>query len=514
MAPTVAAKAVPVRPESHRRTSSRSSPQGAVGVLIDSHCYVVEFLGRTGDFLQLPPGRPTFHLVSMARPGLGRVLQRAILEAGERRKMVRTQGRCLGADGALRNVAITVQSVSAGARPGSLRVLFSDLTSKRDAAAAPVRREREAGPAREPKKLAGWDGDDGALFESAMEERDELIRKLKAANAKQEASKRTLEEARDELQAINAELEAASAEFEAANRDIEAGTARLESALAERDRALEERQRLETTMLQTQKLESLGVMAGGIAHDFNNLLVSVIGNASLLLEDLDATSPLRPFAEDILQTGHRAGEMVDRILAFSGKKRPGGKPVDVSAIAGEMVHLLKPAISRTITLDVRLAEGLPPARGDGTQIRQVVMNLITNAAEAIGPKQGLIRITTGLREIDKGGLRENELGNQLTPGRYVFCEVADNGCGMNEKTRTRIFDPFFTTKSKGRGLGLAAVLGIVRTHRGAICVDSQRGYGSTFRVLLPASEKRLREPFQDRSVSPESAAATQKTAPH
>jgi signal transduction histidine kinase/CheY-like chemotaxis protein len=472
---------------------------------------VVEFLGRTGDYLRLPPGKPSFHLIAMARPGLGRVLRRAILEAGESRKPVQASGRCLGPDGGLREVAIAIQRVSGGPKRGLLQILFSDVTPQGHGEAHSKQRERQetgAGAPRGPRPSpdsAGADQRGATFLESAMEEREELIRTLKAANAKQKASKRTLEIARDELQSINMELEAASAEFEAANRDLEASTATLERALSERDRALEERRRLEATMLQTQKLESLGVLAGGIAHDFNNLLVSVVGNASLLLEDLDPASPLRPLADDILQAGHRAAELVDRILAYSGKGKSGDESIDLSAIAVEMAHLLKAAIPKKITVDLQLMEGLPVARGDGTQIRQVVMNLITNAAEAIGEELGLIRITTGLMEIQPGTSSEHYLGSEPTPGRYAFCEVADNGCGMDEKTKARIFDPFFTTKFKGRGLGLAAVLGIVRTHRGAINVDSRPTYGSTFRVLLPTSYKSVPEARDDSSVSGDSA---------
>jgi CheY-like chemotaxis protein len=199
--------------------------------------------------------------------------------------------------------------------------------------------------------------------------------------------------------------------------------------------------------------------------------------------------------------------LVDRILAYSGKGKSGDGSIDLSLIATEMAHLLKAAIPRKITVEFNLKKDLPPARGDGTQIRQVVMNLITNAAEAIGDNLGLIRITTGLMEIHASDFLRNHLGSELTPGEYVFCEVADNGCGMDEKTKVRIFDPFFTTKFKGRGLGLAAVLGIVRTHRGAIKVESQPAYGSTFRVLLPASEKSLPEAPEDTSISMDSEAA-------
>jgi CheY-like chemotaxis protein len=208
-----------------------------------------------------------------------------------------------------------------------------------------------------------------------------------------------------------------------------------------------------------------------------------------------------------MQAGHRAGELVDRILAYSGKAKPGDESVDLSAIAAEMAHLLKAAISKKITIEVQLEEALPAAQGDRTQIRQVVMNLITNAAESIGEELGLIRITTGLMKIYAGEFLEGYLGSEIIPGEYVFCEVADNGCGMDEKTKARIFDPFFTTKFKGRGLGLAAVLGIVGTHRGAIRVDSQSAYGSTFRVLLPACHGSAPEAREDGSGAVNSAMA-------
>ena len=254
----------------------------------------------------------------------------------------------------------------------------------------------------------------------------------------------------------------------------------------DRIRADEERRRLEAQIQQVQKLESLGVLAGGIAHDFNNLLVGMMGHAGLALMDLPTDSPIRQRIEQIETCAQRAAELTNQMLAYSGKGRFVVQPIDVSSVVREMTNLLQTAISKSAKLELRLAANLPAVSADGAQLRQVVMNLITNASDAIGEGSGTIALTTGVMEVCHADLDGAHAGSSAEPGEHVFIEVRDDGCGMDAATRDRIFEPFFTTKFTGRGLGLAAVLGIVRGHRGAVRIDSIPGRGTTFRILLPS----------------------------
>jgi CheY-like chemotaxis protein len=240
-------------------------------------------------------------------------------------------------------------------------------------------------------------------------------------------------------------------------------------------------------MQQTQKLESLGVLAGGIAHDFNNLLVAILGNAGLALMELPKESPARQTVQAIETAAQRAAELTRQMLAYSGKGKFVIEPLNLSKLVEEMAHLLEVSVSKRAVLKYRFAPNLPPIEGDATQIRQIIMNLITNASDAIGERSGVISISTGLMHCDRAYLQSSYLDSDLPEGDYVYLEVADTGEGMDEATRERIFDPFFTTKFTGRGLGLAAVLGIVRGHSGAIKLYSEMGRGSTFKVMLPAA---------------------------
>jgi PAS domain S-box-containing protein len=256
--------------------------------------------------------------------------------------------------------------------------------------------------------------------------------------------------------------------------------------ITDRREADEHRRDLEVQIQHAQKLESLGVLAGGIAHDFNNLLVGVLGNADLALTELSPVSPARQSVKEIEVAARRAAELCRQMLAYSGKGRFVVEPVQLSEIVEEMGHMLEVAISKKVVLKYNFAENLPAVNVDVTQIRQVVMNLITNASEAIGERSGMISLTTGALECDEEYLRETFIVDDIPPGLYVTLEVADTGCGMDEETRSKLFDPFYTTKFTGRGLGLAAVLGIVRGHGGAIKVYSEPERGSTFKILLPA----------------------------
>jgi len=254
-----------------------------------------------------------------------------------------------------------------------------------------------------------------------------------------------------------------------------------------RRREEEERRALELRMLQVQRLESLGVLAGGIAHDFNNLLTPIIGEARLALGDLPASSPLRERLERILRAAQRAADLTRKMLANTGADTLRTDRVDVSQLVDELAHLVGDGAPDAVKIRYELRQGLPTVEGDATQIGQVITNLVTNALEALGPSGAVVAIRTGALELAQV-LPSHVPGlGELPPGHYVYLEVEDSGCGMMPETLARIFDPFFTTKFTGRGLGLAAVLGIVRGHEGGIEIDSRAGEGTRFRVLFPAS---------------------------
>jgi two-component system, cell cycle sensor histidine kinase and response regulator CckA len=258
---------------------------------------------------------------------------------------------------------------------------------------------------------------------------------------------------------------------------------------SERRRAEDERLKFLSQIQQTQKLESLGVLAGGIAHDFNNLLMAVLGHADLALDALPAASEAREDLAEIRRAAQRATELCKQMLAYSGKGRFVIQPVEIQKVVEEMLHMLRVSISKNAIMKLNFSPNMPSVDADASQLRQVVMNLVVNASEAIGERSGVITISTGAMDCDRQYLSESWLDEQLPEGMYVYIEVADSGMGMDSETRTRIFDPFFSTKFTGRGLGLAAVLGIVRGHRGAIKVYSELGRGTTFKVLFPASQR-------------------------
>ncbi|MGE0599783.1 MAG: PAS domain S-box protein [Dehalococcoidia bacterium] len=252
-------------------------------------------------------------------------------------------------------------------------------------------------------------------------------------------------------------------------------------------RNISERKRSTEALLQAQKLESLAVLAGGIAHDFNNLLVGILGNAGIALSELPATSPARPTVEAIELAGQRAAELARQMLAYSGKGKFLIQEVDINSLVEEMTHLLRVSIGKSVELRLHLAQDLPAVKIDATQIRQVAMNLVVNASDAIGEREGVISISTAMVEATPELLANTYLAPEMPAGKYISLDVQDTGAGMEPETLARIFDPFFTTKFTGRGLGLAAVLGIVRGHNGAIHVESEPGVGTIFRLLLPAT---------------------------
>jgi signal transduction histidine kinase/CheY-like chemotaxis protein len=253
-----------------------------------------------------------------------------------------------------------------------------------------------------------------------------------------------------------------------------------------RVRDVTEQRSSEQAVRHAQKLESLGVLAGGIAHDFNNLLVAILGNASLAQGELGPDHPARGYLEDVERGAERASELTRQLLAYAGKGSVEVTELDLSRLAREVVALVAVSISKQVELQCTLLEGLPAVTGDASQLRQVVMNLVLNAADAIGDQEGTISIVTELVTLAEPDGRDWIGDGHFRAGRYVALRVADTGRGMSEAVRPRIFDPFFTTKATGRGLGLAATLGIVRSHGGWIRVESLPNLGSEFTVVFPA----------------------------
>ena len=265
-----------------------------------------------------------------------------------------------------------------------------------------------------------------------------------------------------------------------------ANTAALERQAAEARRADAERLELERQLLHAQKLESLGVLAGGIAHDFNNLLQAMLGNLSLALPELAPGSPVHEAVEHAAQAARRATDLTRQLLAYSGKGRFVIRPVDLSALVRENAHLFRAGVPHTCSIALRLSEDLSPVEADVGQVQQVIMNLLTNAAEAIGERPGVVTITTSRHAGGAGAVAGSRVAVAEPCEAYVALEVSDTGGGMAPDTLARLFDPFFSTKGVGRGLGLSALLGIVRGHRGALFVDSAPGRGTAVRVLFPA----------------------------
>jgi PAS domain S-box-containing protein len=267
---------------------------------------------------------------------------------------------------------------------------------------------------------------------------------------------------------------------------------------AEADKAAFDRK-----LLESQKLESLGVLAGGIAHDFNNLLTTIVGHASIVRLDLPRQSPLQPHLEQIETGAQRAGELCQQMLAYAGKGRFLVQRTSLEKLVRDTMPLLEHSISKRASLHCEFRSGVPEVEVDATQIRQIIMNLVVNASDAIGDHDGVITVETcALRRNDP------QLAHAVLPpppgqGDFACLRVRDTGDGMSAETLAKIFDPFFTTKFAGRGLGLAAVLGIVRGHQGSLLVTSTAGAGSTFTLLLPAtsaprSERESRPPLETR----------------
>jgi two-component system, cell cycle sensor histidine kinase and response regulator CckA len=280
----------------------------------------------------------------------------------------------------------------------------------------------------------------------------------------------------------------------------------LRRALAQSQLAEAELKRTQEENLNRQKLESVGVLASGIAHDFNNLLGGILAEAQLVEDEIPPGSPAVEDVHRIKALAARASEIVRQLMVYAGRETSDFEPVDLSRLVEEMLELLKVSISKHAILKTELEADIPKVRGQAAQLRQIAMNLIINASEALGERDGVITVTTSLVTLD----RDSGSANGLPGGDYVRLVVADNGSGITEEQRNKIFDPFFTTKFQGRGLGLAVVQGVVRTHGGAISLDSTTGEGTAFQILLPCTGESEKQnditggPAAARDVSPAS----------
>jgi PAS domain S-box-containing protein len=271
-----------------------------------------------------------------------------------------------------------------------------------------------------------------------------------------------------------------------------AGLLGLSIDITERRTAEQEQEQLRAQLLQAQKLESLGILAGGIAHDFNNILTAILGSATVALRTIPNENPARDDIENIVAAARRAANLTRQMLAYSGKGHFDVRPIDISEQVREITQLLETTVPKKVQLRLELGRDLPAVEVDIAQLQQIVMNLVINGAEAIGDDPGTVHVVTGVEEVGSSYASSSSSifsTDGLAPGKYVFLEVADTGHGMDDATKAKIFDPFFTTKFAGRGLGLAAVLGIVRAHQAAIEVRSIPRKGSTFRVLFRASRE-------------------------
>jgi PAS domain S-box-containing protein len=284
--------------------------------------------------------------------------------------------------------------------------------------------------------------------------------------------------------------------------------------ITERKAEEEERRKIDDQLREMQRIESIGILAGGIAHDFNNLLTGVLGFTRLAAAEAEATGSetMRSHLQQIEQCSLRAADLCKQLLAYAGKGQFALETIDLSDLVRETSALIESIVGSNAKLELELDDQLPLLEGDPTQLRQVVMNLVTNAFDALGQKEGTVRVCTGVRHFSTATLQSARVRGDIAAGEHVFLEVSDEGAGMSEKTVARIFDPFFTTKFAGRGLGLAAVQGIVRTHQGAILVTSTLGQGTTFTVVLPSAEDPERDPHSSSRIAAQTAPETTRAA--
>jgi len=265
----------------------------------------------------------------------------------------------------------------------------------------------------------------------------------------------------------------------------------ISTDITDRIRADEERQVLAARLQHAQKLESLGILAGGIAHDFNNLLAVILAGADLARSHPTLPMDARQDLDNVVSASEAAAALCKQLLAYSGRGQLQVTSVNLSELVSQMTRLLEVSLSKKARLECQLDSGLPLIAADAAQVQQVVMNFITNASDALGDEPGTISVSTSLAVIGPSGLPNQRAGEPLTPGNYVCLEVRDTGCGMSEESRSRLLEPFYTTKVAGRGLGLAAIAGIVRGHHAGLDLTSSPGNGSTFRVFFPIPERPL-----------------------
>jgi PAS domain S-box-containing protein len=263
--------------------------------------------------------------------------------------------------------------------------------------------------------------------------------------------------------------------------------------ITEKKKSEQQRRLIERKMQQAQKFEGIGVLAGGIAHDFNNLLTGVLGNVYLAKREIPKGDSIGSYLREIEDAADRAAQLTNQMLAYSGQGRYIVRPISLNHEIQDMTQFLKSSISKKAEIVMDLDPALSAVAADASQMRQVILNLITNASDAIGDQNGVIRLSTGTEACSADRFKDAITGHDLPAGEYVFLKIADTGCGIELENRAQLFEPFYTTKFTGRGLGLAATLGIVRGHGGAIRVDSAPGEGSTFTVYLPTVEERAEQ---------------------
>jgi PAS domain S-box-containing protein len=277
-----------------------------------------------------------------------------------------------------------------------------------------------------------------------------------------------------------------------AKRDEESGAMRAIGAIRDiSDRKLvsEQEHRQDLHEQETHRLESLGVLAGGVAHDFNNLLAVIAGNAELAASELSAPMLLQQRLDRIRSAANYGVALTDQILTYAGRSSLEASLIDLTAVVSGVLDLLRASVSPKCRIELSLGVDLPPIDGDETQIRQVVMNLVSNACESLGEAGGTIILSTGCMHADSSYLADTYGTADPSEGDYGFIEVADAGPGIDAANHSRVFEPFFSTKFSGRGLGLAAVHGIVQAHHGVIRLDSEPDRETRFRLLLPRSEE-------------------------
>ncbi|BCG45791.1 Sensory box histidine kinase [Citrifermentans bremense] len=254
--------------------------------------------------------------------------------------------------------------------------------------------------------------------------------------------------------------------------------------VTERKKAQEYRLELEQQLRQAQKLESLGVLTGGIAHDFNNILMIILGHCTLA-KDNESSAQIINHLDQIESAGSRAADLCRQMLTYAGKAPLVQTQIHLPALVRDMVQMLQPAFNKKVTVECDFVTGLPKLTCDEAKIQQIVMNLVVNAAESLGEQGGEVKVAVLQKTLLKAEPKVDCFGNQIPPGAYLCLEVADTGCGMDPETQKRIFEPFFSTKFTGRGLGLSALSGIIKSHNGALQLRSTPGAGTTFSVYFP-----------------------------